>query len=147
MWYPPRGWVQGALAPLSRCMRYASRPSWSLPTCLLQSPLPTPSHTPQHLYLTVVALHLGWGEVGSPFPGGWPIPSHVIVTPALPPCILGTPRLSLPGSAGCVSSLSVTSSMLTSVSSQPVAAGSGIPQIKCFLNGVKIPHVVRLKVR
>ncbi|XP_051037085.1 H(+)/Cl(-) exchange transporter 7 isoform X5 [Phodopus roborovskii] len=27
----------------------------------------------------------------------------------------------------------------------PVAAGSGIPQIKCFLNGVKIPHVVRLK--
>lgn len=28
---------------------------------------------------------------------------------------------------------------------QPVAAGSGIPQIKCFLNGVKIPHVVRLK--
>lgn len=30
---------------------------------------------------------------------------------------------------------------------EPVAAGSGIPQIKCFLNGVKIPHVVRLKVR
>lgn len=29
---------------------------------------------------------------------------------------------------------------------QPVAAGSGIPQIKCYLNGVKIPHVVRLKV-
>ena len=28
---------------------------------------------------------------------------------------------------------------------QPVAAGSGIPQIKCFLNGIKIPHVVRLK--
>uniref|UniRef100_A0A673VKR5 Chloride voltage-gated channel 7 n=1 Tax=Suricata suricatta TaxID=37032 RepID=A0A673VKR5_SURSU len=28
---------------------------------------------------------------------------------------------------------------------EPVAAGSGIPQIKCFLNGVKIPHVVRLK--
>lgn len=24
-----------------------------------------------------------------------------------------------------------------------MAAGSGIPQIKCFLNGVKIPHVVR----
>lgn len=33
------------------------------------------------------------------------------------------------------------------LSFQPVAAGSGIPQIKCFLNGVKIPHVVRLKVR
>ncbi|XP_052263703.1 H(+)/Cl(-) exchange transporter 7-like isoform X2 [Dreissena polymorpha] len=27
----------------------------------------------------------------------------------------------------------------------PVAAGSGIPQIKCFLNGVKVPQVVRLK--
>ena len=23
--------------------------------------------------------------------------------------------------------------------------GSGIPQIKCYLNGVKIPHVVRIK--
>eukprot|EP00794_Sanderia_malayensis_P009333 gene9333-10316_t len=28
---------------------------------------------------------------------------------------------------------------------EPVAAGSGIPQIKCYLNGVKIPHVVRIK--
>lgn len=28
---------------------------------------------------------------------------------------------------------------------EPVAAGSGIPQIKCYLNGVLIPHVVRLK--
>ncbi|PVD38860.1 hypothetical protein C0Q70_01485 [Pomacea canaliculata] len=28
---------------------------------------------------------------------------------------------------------------------EPCAAGSGIPQIKCFLNGVKIPHVVRFK--
>jgi len=28
---------------------------------------------------------------------------------------------------------------------QPVAAGSGIPQIKCFLNGIKVPHVVRIK--
>ena len=27
----------------------------------------------------------------------------------------------------------------------PVAIGSGIPQIKCFLNGVQIPGVVRLK--
>ncbi|KAG2455491.1 CLCN7 protein, partial [Polypterus senegalus] len=27
----------------------------------------------------------------------------------------------------------------------PVASGSGIPQIKCYLNGVKIPRVVRLK--
>uniref|UniRef100_A0A8C0YEI2 Chloride channel protein n=1 Tax=Cyprinus carpio carpio TaxID=630221 RepID=A0A8C0YEI2_CYPCA len=28
---------------------------------------------------------------------------------------------------------------------EPIAAGSGIPQIKCYLNGVKIPCVVRLK--
>jgi len=27
----------------------------------------------------------------------------------------------------------------------PVGAGSGIPQIKCYLNGVKVPKVVRLK--
>lgn len=28
---------------------------------------------------------------------------------------------------------------------QPVASGSGIPQVKCFLNGVQVPGVVRLK--
>ncbi|KAG1680899.1 H(+)/Cl(-) exchange transporter 7 [Nymphon striatum] len=28
---------------------------------------------------------------------------------------------------------------------EPVAIGSGIPQIKCYLNGVKIPRVVRIK--
>ncbi|XP_036445690.1 H(+)/Cl(-) exchange transporter 7 [Colossoma macropomum] len=28
---------------------------------------------------------------------------------------------------------------------EPMAAGSGIPQIKCYLNGVKVPRVVRLK--
>lgn len=28
---------------------------------------------------------------------------------------------------------------------QPVAAGSGIPEIKCYLNGVKIPGIVRLR--
>jgi len=28
---------------------------------------------------------------------------------------------------------------------EPVAAGSGIPLIKCYLNGIKIPKVVRLK--
>jgi chloride channel 7 len=28
---------------------------------------------------------------------------------------------------------------------QPVAAGSGIPQVKCYLNGVKVPRIVRVK--
>lgn len=28
---------------------------------------------------------------------------------------------------------------------EPIAAGSGIPQVKCYLNGVKIPRVVRFK--
>ncbi|XP_055022289.1 H(+)/Cl(-) exchange transporter 6 [Boleophthalmus pectinirostris] len=32
-----------------------------------------------------------------------------------------------------------------SCSSQPVAAGSGIPEIKSYLNGVKIPGIVRLR--
>ncbi|KAH1026132.1 H(+)/Cl(-) exchange transporter 7 [Dendroctonus ponderosae] len=28
---------------------------------------------------------------------------------------------------------------------EPIAAGSGIPQVKCYLNGVNIPRVVRIK--
>lgn len=28
---------------------------------------------------------------------------------------------------------------------EPIAAGSGIPQVKCYLNGIKIPRVVRIK--
>ncbi|XP_062507663.1 H(+)/Cl(-) exchange transporter 7-like isoform X1 [Corticium candelabrum] len=28
---------------------------------------------------------------------------------------------------------------------EPVAGGSGIPEIKCYLNGVKVPHVIRLR--
>lgn len=28
---------------------------------------------------------------------------------------------------------------------EPCAAGSGIPQVKCYLNGVKVPRVVRIK--
>mmetsp|Transcript_962 Transcript_962/g.2502 ORF Transcript_962/g.2502 Transcript_962/m.2502 type:complete len:419 (+) Transcript_962:140-1396(+) len=28
---------------------------------------------------------------------------------------------------------------------EPVAAGSGIPEVKCYLNGIKIPHVTRFK--
>lgn len=40
--------------------------------------------------------------------------------------------------------LVIVASILTACF-EPVAAGSGIPQIKCYLNGVKVPHVVRLK--
>eukprot|EP00591_Stephanopyxis_turris_P010871 CAMPEP_0195509810 /NCGR_PEP_ID=MMETSP0794_2-20130614/2637_1 /TAXON_ID=515487 /ORGANISM="Stephanopyxis turris, Strain CCMP 815" /LENGTH=800 /DNA_ID=CAMNT_0040637115 /DNA_START=515 /DNA_END=2914 /DNA_ORIENTATION=- len=28
---------------------------------------------------------------------------------------------------------------------EPVAAGSGIPEIKCYLNGIALPHIVRVK--
>uniref|UniRef100_A0A336KZX9 Chloride channel protein n=1 Tax=Culicoides sonorensis TaxID=179676 RepID=A0A336KZX9_CULSO len=28
---------------------------------------------------------------------------------------------------------------------EPVAAGSGIPQVKCYLNGIKVPRIVRIK--
>jgi chloride channel 7 len=28
---------------------------------------------------------------------------------------------------------------------EPLAGGSGIPEIKCYLNGIKIPHVIRFK--
>ncbi|KAK8748105.1 hypothetical protein OTU49_016319 [Cherax quadricarinatus] len=28
---------------------------------------------------------------------------------------------------------------------EPVSTGSGIPQVKCYLNGVKVPRVVRIK--
>jgi hypothetical protein len=34
---------------------------------------------------------------------------------------------------------------LIEITLQPVAAGSGIPQVKCYLNGVKVPRVVRIK--
>ncbi|KAJ1526636.1 hypothetical protein ONE63_008221 [Megalurothrips usitatus] len=37
----------------------------------------------------------------------------------------------------------VSSLLVTYV--EPIAAGSGIPQVKCYLNGVKIPRVVRIK--
>ncbi|KAL8597461.1 hypothetical protein ACOMHN_050959 [Nucella lapillus] len=42
--------------------------------------------------------------------------------------------------AGCV----LIASFLVAVV-EPCAAGSGIPQIKCYLNGVKVPRVVRIK--
>jgi H+/Cl- antiporter ClcA len=28
---------------------------------------------------------------------------------------------------------------------KPAARGSGIPMVKCYLNGIKIPNVVRIK--
>lgn len=28
---------------------------------------------------------------------------------------------------------------------QPMASGSGIPAVKCFLNGIKVPRLTRLK--
>lgn len=43
----------------------------------------------------------------------------------------------------CGISVLIGSSLVAYVA--PVAAGSGIPVIKCYLNGVKVPEVVRLK--
>ncbi|XP_065186325.1 H(+)/Cl(-) exchange transporter 6-like [Sycon ciliatum] len=37
----------------------------------------------------------------------------------------------------------LVAAILTAI--EPVAAGSGIPEIKCYLNGVKVPHVARLR--
>ncbi|XP_066926513.1 H(+)/Cl(-) exchange transporter 7-like [Clytia hemisphaerica] len=45
----------------------------------------------------------------------------------------------------CLNCAFVLFATLMVVYAEPVAAGSGIPQIKCYLNGVKIPHVVRIK--
>lgn len=28
---------------------------------------------------------------------------------------------------------------------EPVSAGSGIPEVKCFLNGIALPRIVRIK--
>lgn len=28
---------------------------------------------------------------------------------------------------------------------EPIAGGSGIPQVKCYLNGIKVPRIVRIK--
>jgi chloride channel 7 len=37
----------------------------------------------------------------------------------------------------------IASTLVTFV--EPAAGGSGIPEIKCYLNGVKVPHVVRIQ--
>lgn len=42
--------------------------------------------------------------------------------------------------------LSLSKNVLTNyLFFQPVALGSGIPQVKCYLNGIKIPRLVRIK--
>ena len=43
--------------------------------------------------------------------------------------------------------LNVVCALVSSVASafQPVSAGSGIPEVKCYLNGIKIPDVVKAK--
>ncbi|KAB0401473.1 hypothetical protein E2I00_009257, partial [Balaenoptera physalus] len=93
----------------------------------------------RRLFLGVSAVAAGasasgydrWGEVISPFPGR---PGHCVA------CLPGPGG----GGGGSGGSLGLWTQCWCP-SFQPVAAGSGIPQIKCFLNGVKIPHVVRLK--
>lgn len=45
----------------------------------------------------------------------------------------------------CYNCVLVTISACLVLYVSPVAAGSGIPQVKCFLNGVQIPAVVQLK--
>lgn len=39
--------------------------------------------------------------------------------------------------------VSLGAAMVTYI--EPVTAGSGVPQVKSYLNGVKIPRVVRIK--
>lgn len=39
--------------------------------------------------------------------------------------------------------VAIGSSLVTYL--EPTAAGSGIPQVKCYLNGVKVPRIVRIK--
>lgn len=41
--------------------------------------------------------------------------------------------------------LAIPSQPSNVLSFQPVAVGSGIPEIKCYLNGVKVPGIVRLQ--
>ncbi|EDW02521.1 GH22038 [Drosophila grimshawi] len=39
--------------------------------------------------------------------------------------------------------VAVGATMVTYI--EPITAGSGIPQVKCYLNGVKVPRIVRIK--
>ncbi len=42
-----------------------------------------------------------------------------------------------------LAAVGVAATLVTFV--EPAAGGSGIPEIKCYLNGVKVPHVVRIQ--
>jgi chloride channel 6 len=44
-----------------------------------------------------------------------------------------------------LSSLRTAFEYIMSIPQQSVSAGSGIPEIKCYLNGVKVARVVRVK--
>lgn len=138
---PPRGCKE--LWPLSAGVIGASPPA-PLPLGVTGLPSVSTPHPLPHLTVFVPCgcSAFGVGGVGSPFPG-WL--SHPI------PCRRPAPT-PYPGHHEAESPWACrlrrfTQPLFTSLSVQPVAAGSGIPQIKCFLNGVKIPHVVRLKVR
>jgi len=45
----------------------------------------------------------------------------------------------------CLNVIPVTLGSFLVAYIEPAAAGSGIPQVKCYLNGVKVPRVVRVK--
>ncbi|KAL7054479.1 hypothetical protein AAHC03_026078 [Spirometra sp. Aus1] len=54
--------------------------------------------------------------------------------------------LLIPGFAWCLSNtVPVTIAALLVTLLAPVAAGSGIPQVKCYLNGINVPFVMRAK--
>ncbi|VDN13986.1 unnamed protein product, partial [Dibothriocephalus latus] len=54
--------------------------------------------------------------------------------------------LLIPGFAWCLSNtvpVTIAAVLVTLLS--PVAAGSGIPQVKCYLNGINVPFMMRAK--
>lgn len=123
---PPEGAT--VLAPQRVC-DVGLPSSWAPPPALGKLSPPVPEAFPPLGGCSVYQ----WGEARSCYPGR---PGHCVA------------RLPGPGGGGGSSSGSLgLRTQCWRPSFQPVAAGSGIPQIKCFLNGVKIPHVVRLKVR
>uniref|UniRef100_A0A1B6CCK6 Chloride channel protein n=1 Tax=Clastoptera arizonana TaxID=38151 RepID=A0A1B6CCK6_9HEMI len=45
----------------------------------------------------------------------------------------------------CINASSVLIGSLLVTYVEPIALGSGIPQVKCYLNGIKMPRIVRIK--